>query len=78
MDPTFVSSSTRRPRRGGGLLWAGALVAPGATLAQDAIPLEAYEDPAVGIVTVLVMIFIGVNLIVDLLYGVLDPRIRRG
>ncbi|MDF5758199.1 ABC transporter permease [Spongiactinospora sp. TRM90649] len=31
----------------------------------------------VGVVTVLVMIFILVNLVVDLLYGVLDPRIRR-
>ena len=30
----------------------------------------------VGIVTVLIMIFIISNLIVDLLYGVLDPRIR--
>ncbi|MCG5217544.1 ABC transporter permease [Streptosporangium sp. KLBMP 9127] len=41
--------------------------------------IQLQEGPVVvGIVTVLVMIFIGVNLIVDLLYGVLDPRIRRG
>jgi hypothetical protein len=30
----------------------------------------------VGIVTVLVIIYLFANLIVDLLYGVLDPRIR--
>ena len=30
----------------------------------------------VGISTLLVLVFIFANLIVDLLYGVLDPRIR--
>jgi peptide/nickel transport system permease protein/oligopeptide transport system permease protein len=41
--------------------------------------IQLQEGPVVvGIVTVLVMVFITVNLIVDLLYGVLDPRIRRG
>ncbi|GLW06716.1 putative dipeptide-transport integral membrane protein ABC transporter DppB [Microtetraspora sp. NBRC 13810] len=41
--------------------------------------IQLQEGPVVvGIVTVLVMIFIGANLVVDLLYGVLDPRIRRG
>ena len=30
----------------------------------------------VGVVTVLVIVFLFVNLLVDLLYGVLDPRIR--
>ena len=30
----------------------------------------------VGAVTVLVLIFLLANLVVDLLYGVLDPRIR--
>lgn len=39
--------------------------------------IQAQEGPVVvGIVTVLVIIFILSNLIVDLLYGVLDPRIR--
>lgn len=32
----------------------------------------------VGAVTVLVLIFLLANLVVDLLYGVLDPRIRYG
>ncbi|MET8338398.1 ABC transporter permease [Streptosporangium canum] len=41
--------------------------------------IQLQEGPVVvGIVTMLVMIFILVNLLVDLLYGVLDPRIRRG
>jgi oligopeptide transport system permease protein len=30
----------------------------------------------VGIITLLIIVFIVANLIVDLLYGVLDPRIR--
>jgi peptide/nickel transport system permease protein/oligopeptide transport system permease protein len=35
------------------------------------------EQPVVvGIVTILVLIYILANLIVDLLYAVLDPRIR--
>jgi oligopeptide transport system permease protein len=35
------------------------------------------EGPlVVGIVTALVLVFIFANLIVDVLYGVLDPRIR--
>jgi oligopeptide transport system permease protein len=39
--------------------------------------IGAQEGPVVvGIVTVLVLIFIVANLIVDLLYGLLDPRIR--
>ncbi|GAA5070427.1 peptide/nickel transport system permease protein/oligopeptide transport system permease protein [Thermocatellispora tengchongensis] len=40
--------------------------------------IQLQEGPVVvGIVTVLVMIFLAANLVVDLLYGVLDPRIRR-
>ncbi|PZG38197.1 ABC transporter permease [Spongiactinospora gelatinilytica] len=40
--------------------------------------IQLQEGPVVvGAVTVLVMIFIAVNLVVDLLYGVLDPRIAR-
>lgn len=39
--------------------------------------VQTQEGPVVvGIVTVLIFIFIVANLIVDLLYGVLDPRIR--
>jgi oligopeptide transport system permease protein len=39
--------------------------------------IQQQEGPVVvGIVTVLVVIFIVSNLVVDLLYGVLDPRIR--
>lgn len=30
----------------------------------------------VGIVTLMVLFFVVINLIVDLLYGLLDPRIR--
>ena len=29
-------------------------------------------------VTVMVLIYLGVNLLVDLLYAVLDPRVRHG
>ncbi|GGO24792.1 peptide ABC transporter [Microbispora rosea subsp. aerata] len=40
--------------------------------------IQLQEGPVVvGVVTLLVMIFILANLAVDLLYGVLDPRIRR-
>ncbi|MEV0974955.1 ABC transporter permease [Microtetraspora glauca] len=40
--------------------------------------IQLQEGPVVvGVVTLLVMIFIVANLVVDLLYGVLDPRIRR-
>ncbi|GAA2444612.1 ABC transporter permease [Actinomadura vinacea] len=39
--------------------------------------IQLKEGPVVvGAVTVLVLIFLAVNLVVDLLYGVLDPRIR--
>ncbi|GII67247.1 putative dipeptide-transport integral membrane protein ABC transporter DppB [Sphaerisporangium krabiense] len=41
--------------------------------------IQLQEGPVVvGVTTLLVMIFILANLLVDLLYGVLDPRIRRG
>lgn len=41
--------------------------------------IQLQEGPVVvGVTTLLVMIFIVANLLVDLLYGVLDPRIRRG
>lgn len=40
--------------------------------------IQLQEGPVVvGVVTLLVMIFLVANLIVDLLYGALDPRIRR-
>jgi oligopeptide transport system permease protein len=40
--------------------------------------IDAHEGPVVvGVTTVLVLIFLIANLLVDLLYGVLDPRIRR-
>ncbi|GAA4575230.1 ABC transporter permease [Planotetraspora kaengkrachanensis] len=40
--------------------------------------IQLQEGPVVvGVTTVLVMIFIAANLAVDLLYGLLDPRIRR-
>ncbi len=40
--------------------------------------IQLQEGPVVvGVVTLLVMIFLVANLLVDLLYGVLDPRIRR-
>ncbi|TYB45118.1 ABC transporter permease, partial [Microbispora tritici] len=40
--------------------------------------IQLQEGPVVvGVVTLLVMVFIAANLAVDLLYGVLDPRIRR-
>lgn len=35
-------------------------------------------EVVVGVATCLVLIFLVLNLVVDLLYGVLDPRIRRG
>jgi oligopeptide transport system permease protein len=39
--------------------------------------IQNQDSPVVvGIVTFLVLVFIAANLIVDLLYGVLDPRIR--
>jgi oligopeptide transport system permease protein len=41
--------------------------------------VKAQEGPiVVGIVTALVLVFIAANLIVDVLYAVLDPRIRYG
>ncbi|MDH2430718.1 ABC transporter permease [Sphaerisporangium sp. TRM90804] len=41
--------------------------------------IQLQEGPVVvGVITLLVMIFMAANLVVDLLYGVLDPRIRRG
>ena len=41
--------------------------------------IEEQDTPiVVGIVTFLVLVFIVVNLVVDLLYGVLDPRVRHG
>lgn len=41
--------------------------------------VQQHDGPVVvGISTVLVLVFLVVNLIVDLLYGVLDPRIRLG
>jgi oligopeptide transport system permease protein len=39
--------------------------------------VKAQEGPiVVGIVTALVLVFIAANLVVDVLYAVLDPRIR--
>jgi oligopeptide transport system permease protein len=66
-----------------GNLMAGAIVTEGIFnlpgIGQQVFQsIQLQEGPVVvGIVTMLVMIFIVVNLLVDLLYGVLDPRIRR-
>ncbi len=38
--------------------------------------LKGENSTVVSFVTVMVLIYLGVNLIIDLLYGVLDPRIR--
>jgi peptide/nickel transport system permease protein len=46
-------------------------------ISVDAIPARDY--PMIQAVTVLAAaVFIGVNLLVDLLYGLLDPRLRAG
>jgi ABC-type dipeptide/oligopeptide/nickel transport system permease component len=39
--------------------------------------IQRHDGPVVvGISTLLVLVFLAINLVVDLLYGVLDPRIR--
>ncbi|TDD82976.1 ABC transporter permease [Actinomadura darangshiensis] len=65
-----------------GNLMAGAIVTEGifnlpGIGQQVFLSIQLKEGPVVvGAVTVLVLIFLLVNLVVDLLYGVLDPRIR--
>ena len=65
-----------------GSLMAGAIVTEGifnipGVGQQVFLSIRQQEGPVViGIVTVLVLVFIFANLIVDVLYGVLDPRIR--
>lgn len=65
-----------------GLLMSGAIVTEGifnipGVGGEVFRAINAQEGPVVvGIVTALVMIFIVANLVVDLLYAVLDPRIR--
>jgi oligopeptide transport system permease protein len=65
-----------------GALMTGAIVTEGVFNVQGigfnlARALQTEDGPAVvGIVTVLVVVFLIANLVVDLLYAVLDPRIR--
>jgi oligopeptide transport system permease protein len=65
-----------------GSLMAGAIVTEGifnlpGVGQQVLLSVRAQEGPVVvGIVTALVLVFIVANLVVDLLYAVLDPRIR--
>jgi oligopeptide transport system permease protein len=65
-----------------GALMAGAIVTEGifnipGIGQQVFISIKAQEGPVViGITTALVLVFIAANLMVDVLYGVLDPRIR--
>ena len=61
---------------GGAIITEGIFNLPGIGQ-QVFLSIRAQEGPVVvGIVTVLVLIFIFANLVVDLLYAVLDPRIR--
>lgn len=61
---------------GGAIVTEGIFNLPGIGQ-QVFISVRAQEGPVVvGIVTALVLVFILANLVVDLLYGVLDPRIR--
>jgi ABC-type dipeptide/oligopeptide/nickel transport system permease component len=65
-----------------GALMAGAIVTEGifnipGVGQQVFVSIRAQEGPVViGITTALVLVFIVANLLVDVLYGVLDPRIR--
>lgn len=63
---------------GGGIIVESIFNLPGVgQLAFQSIKLQ--QGPTVvAITTLLVMIFLVINLLVDLLYGLLDPRIRRG
>jgi ABC-type dipeptide/oligopeptide/nickel transport system permease component len=61
---------------GGAIITEGIFNLPGIGQ-QVFLSIKAQEGPVVvGIVTALVLVFIFANLIVDLLYAVLDPRIR--
>ena len=61
---------------GGAIVTEGIFNLPGVGQ-QVFTSVRAQEGPVVvGIVTALVLVFIVANLLVDLLYGVLDPRIR--
>ncbi len=61
---------------GGAIITEGIFNLPGIGQ-QVFLSIRAQEGPVViGIVTALVLVFIVANLIVDLLYAVLDPRIR--
>ena len=46
-------------------------------LLVSAVNARDYPE-VVGIVLVISILFVALNLVVDLLYGVLDPRVRRG
>ncbi|HWK45459.1 MAG TPA: ABC transporter permease [Stellaceae bacterium] len=46
-------------------------------LLVDAVSARDYPS-VVGIILVISVLFVGLNLLVDLLYGVLDPRVRHG
>jgi oligopeptide transport system permease protein len=65
-----------------GALMAGAIITegifniPGVGGAVFSAIRQQETPVVVGIVTILVIVFIVANLLVDLLYGVLDPRIR--
>src|SRR5262249_36941177 len=65
-----------------GSLMAGAIVIEGAfnlpgTGPQIFLAIQIKDGPTVvGIATFLVLIYLFANLLVDILYGVLDPRIR--
>jgi peptide/nickel transport system permease protein/oligopeptide transport system permease protein len=61
---------------GGAIITEGIFNLPGIGQ-QVFLSIRAQEGPVVvGIVTALVLVFIVANLVVDLLYAVLDPRIR--
>jgi oligopeptide transport system permease protein len=61
---------------GGAIVTEGIFNVPGIGQ-QVFLSIRAQEGPVgVGIVTALVLVFIAANLVVDLLYAVLDPRIR--
>ncbi len=63
---------------GGAIVTEGIFNIPGIGL-QVFSSVRAQEGPVVvGIVTALVLVFILANLLVDLIYALLDPRIRYG
>ena len=43
----------------------------------DAVSARDYPE-VVGIILVISVLFVGLNLVVDLLYAALDPRVRHG